>query len=252
MNVTRFEPWTLMNLLKEKGIITTDEMRRCVEEIYSQTPQIGARVVARAWVDEGFRERLLTDARGACDEMGIDTSAVNKLIALENTDETHYMVVCTLCSCYPRVLLGQPPTWYKSYPYRSKAVTDGVFAKENEQPNDPEALATTIADAVEEVVRRQVEVGVDVVSDGEMSKISYATYIKDRITGFEGDSERNPPADLEEFPGFLQRQASSGGTPSYRGAAAANVLTSMGFRNVSFIDGGMAALTAAGSKTIKP
>ena len=99
---------------------------------------------------------------------------------------------------------------------RSKAVTDGVFAKENEQPFDPDSLAKTIREAVDEVVARQVQTGVDVVSDGEMSKISYATYIKDRITGFEGDSERNPPADLEEFPGFLQRQASSGGTPTYR------------------------------------
>lgn len=99
---------------------------------------------------------------------------------------------------------------------RSKAVTDGVFAKENEQEFDPVELATTITAAVDDVVARQVEVGVDIVSDGEMSKISYATYIKDRITGFAGDSERNPPADLEEFPGFLQRQASSGGTPSYK------------------------------------
>jgi 5-methyltetrahydropteroyltriglutamate--homocysteine methyltransferase len=99
---------------------------------------------------------------------------------------------------------------------RSRAVTDGVFARENEQPYDATELAATIASAVDEVVAKQVQVGVDVVSDGEMSKISYATYIKDRITGFAGDSERNPPADLEEFPGFLERQSSSGGTPSYR------------------------------------
>ena len=93
---------------------------------------------------------------------------------------------------------------------RSKAVTDGVFAKENEQPYNEQELASTIASAVNEVVAKQVAVGVDVVSDGEMSKISYATYIKDRITGFEGDSERNPPSDLEEFPGFLKRQSSQG------------------------------------------
>ncbi len=99
---------------------------------------------------------------------------------------------------------------------RSKAVTDGVFAKENEQPHDAAELSQTIAYAVMEVVAKQVEVGVDIVSDGEMSKISYATYIKDRITGFEGDSDRNPPSDLEEFPEFLKRQASSGGTPSYK------------------------------------
>ena len=99
---------------------------------------------------------------------------------------------------------------------RSAQVTEGVFAKENEQPYDPQQLAATIAAAVDDVVARQVEVGVDLVSDGEMSKISYATYIKDRITGFEGDSERNPPSDLEEFPGFMQRQAQAGGTPTYR------------------------------------
>ncbi len=99
---------------------------------------------------------------------------------------------------------------------RSKAVTDGVFAKENEQAFSAEELDLTVASAVDEVVARQVAAGIDIVSDGEMSKISYATYIKDRITGFAGDSERTPPADLEEFPGFLERQASSGGTPSYR------------------------------------
>lgn len=99
---------------------------------------------------------------------------------------------------------------------RSTAVTDCVFAKENEQPYDRDGFAATVRGAVDDVVKRQVEIGIDLVSDGEMSKISYATYIKDRISGFEGDSERNPPADLEAFPSFLQRQAQSGGTPSYR------------------------------------
>ncbi|MEM7277604.1 MAG: cobalamin-independent methionine synthase II family protein [Pseudomonadota bacterium] len=99
---------------------------------------------------------------------------------------------------------------------RSKAVTDVVFAREHGKNLNEDAAKATIADAVFEAVRRQKEVGVDVVSDGEMSKISYATYIKDRITGFEGDSEREPPKDLEQFPAFLQRQANSGGTPSYQ------------------------------------
>ena len=97
---------------------------------------------------------------------------------------------------------------------RSKAVTDVVFAQEQgETPADAEEI---IRSAVDTVVAKQVATGVDIVSDGEMSKISYATYIKDRITGFDGDSERQPPSDLEEFPGFLERQASSGGTPTYR------------------------------------
>lgn len=96
---------------------------------------------------------------------------------------------------------------------RSKDVTDVVFAHEagNPLPN----AESVIRSAVDAVVKRQVDTGVDVVSDGEMSKISYATYIKDRITGFEGDSERQPPSDLQEFPSFLERQAQSGGTPTY-------------------------------------
>jgi 5-methyltetrahydropteroyltriglutamate--homocysteine methyltransferase len=98
---------------------------------------------------------------------------------------------------------------------RSKAVTDVVFAREHGEALDEGAARKTIRDAVRDVVRRQAEAGVDLVSDGEMSKISYATYIKDRITGFEGDSPRQPPKDLEEFPNFLRRQAGSGGTPSY-------------------------------------
>lgn len=99
---------------------------------------------------------------------------------------------------------------------RSKAVTDGVFAHEHGTLEDPATLKQTIAVAVKDVVKQQADAGVDIVSDGEMSKISYATYIKDRITGFDGDSPRTPPSDLEEFPGFLERQASSGGTPTYK------------------------------------
>lgn len=99
---------------------------------------------------------------------------------------------------------------------RSRAVTDMVFARENEDPVDAAAFQATLATAVKDVVARQVAAGVDIVSDGEMSKISYATYIKDRITGFEGDSPRRAPQDLEAFPGFLERQARSGGTPSYK------------------------------------
>ncbi|MCH7831147.1 MAG: cobalamin-independent methionine synthase II family protein [Proteobacteria bacterium] len=97
---------------------------------------------------------------------------------------------------------------------RSAAVTDVVFAQE--QGKKPDNAKTIIRAAVDDVVARQVEFGVDIVSDGEMSKISYATYIKDRISGFSGDSDRQPPSDLEDFPGFLERQSRSGGTPSYR------------------------------------
>jgi 5-methyltetrahydropteroyltriglutamate--homocysteine methyltransferase len=99
---------------------------------------------------------------------------------------------------------------------RSKAVTDLVFAAERGDAIDAATFDSVIGAAVDDCVAAQVAAGIDLVSDGEMSKISYATYIKDRITGFDGDSPRTPPADLEDFPGFLERQAKSGGTPSYR------------------------------------
>ena len=99
---------------------------------------------------------------------------------------------------------------------RSKAVTDVVFALENNQEIDKAEAEKVIRRAVRQVVIRQADTGIDVVSDGEMSKISYATYIKDRITGFDGDSPRQPPKDLEDFPVFMQKLATSGGTPSYQ------------------------------------
>ena len=99
---------------------------------------------------------------------------------------------------------------------RSADVTDLVFAQERGEAIDQAQFDAVIGAAVDEVVRLQVEAGIDLVSDGEMSKISYATYIKDRITGFDGDSPRTPPADLEMFPSFLERQAKGGGTPTYR------------------------------------
>lgn len=108
-----------------------------------------------------------------------------------------------------------PTTHVGSLP-RPADVTAFLFAAERGEPVDAEAFDAALADAVAEAVRRQVEAGISIVSDGEMSKISYATYIRDRITGFDGDSPRNPPADLEAYPAFLARQAKGGGTPSYR------------------------------------
>jgi 5-methyltetrahydropteroyltriglutamate--homocysteine methyltransferase len=99
---------------------------------------------------------------------------------------------------------------------RSAAVTDLVFAQERGEAVDADLFSSEIGAAVDNAVARQVASGVDLVSDGEMSKISYATYIKDRITGFEGDSARTPPQDLEMFPNFMARQAKGGGTPTYR------------------------------------
>jgi nitrile hydratase len=118
-------------LLVEKGVIEREEVREGIDWLVSRTPADGARLVARAWVDPDFRERLLADARAAALELGIDPGPAPVVVAVENTERVHHMVVCTLCSCYPRNLLGPPPDWYKSLPYRSRAVSDprGVLAE---------------------------------------------------------------------------------------------------------------------------
>ena len=114
----------LTNLLREKGILTLDEVRRAVEEIEGRSPAIGARVVAKAWKDPAFKARLMANGKAAIDEMGISTEGINYVVVLENTDSVHHVVVCTLCSCYPRMLLGEPPEWYKSEAYKSRVIAD--------------------------------------------------------------------------------------------------------------------------------
>ena len=99
---------------------------------------------------------------------------------------------------------------------RPKNVTELIFAKEREEAYNQDEFDKTIAGAVGDAIKRQAEVGIDVVSDGEMSKISYATYIKERISGFEGDAPRSPPKDLQDYPSFLEKLANSGGTPTYK------------------------------------
>ena len=107
-----------------------------------------------------------------------------------------------------------PVTHVGSLP-RTQDVVDFIFARENEEQFDQAEFDQCMTAAVSATVKRQVDAGVDIVSDGETSKISYATYVKDRYTGFSGDSERNAPADLKQFPGFLKRLADEGGTPQY-------------------------------------
>lgn len=111
-------------LLVEKGVVAREDVRRGIDWLVSRSPADGAKIVARAWVDPEFKERLLADARSAALELGLDPGPSPVVVALENTDDVHHLVVCTLCSCYPRALLGPPPDWYKSLPYRSRAVSD--------------------------------------------------------------------------------------------------------------------------------
>ncbi|MSP81819.1 MAG: nitrile hydratase subunit alpha [Alphaproteobacteria bacterium] len=114
----------LRELLIEKGHITADDERRMIERIESQTPAIGAAVVARAWVDPAYRARLLAHGRDAIAELGFNPGNYPDIIVLENTARLHNVVVCTLCSCYPRPLLGRPPAWYKSAAYRARVVRE--------------------------------------------------------------------------------------------------------------------------------
>jgi nitrile hydratase subunit alpha len=106
-------------LLIEKGVFTADHMRRAIEAMDERGPAQGARMVARAWVDPAYKARLLANGSAAAEELGIEVAPTN-LVVVENTATAHNIIVCTLCSCYPRMVLGIPPAWYKSKAYRSR------------------------------------------------------------------------------------------------------------------------------------
>ena len=120
--------WQIMEiavreLLVEKGITTPAEINAQVEKMDRRSPADGARVVARAWTDPDFKAALLADGTKACEEMGFEMEDL-KLVVVENTADVHNVIVCTLCSCYPRNLLGLPPDWYKTRAYRSRTVKE--------------------------------------------------------------------------------------------------------------------------------
>ena len=110
-------------LLILKGVVTAADVDRQVEAMASRSPERGARLVARAWVDPAFKARALADGAAAAEELGLEVGPL-RLIVVENTPDVHNVIVCTLCSCYPRMLLGIPPEWYKSRAYRSRVVRD--------------------------------------------------------------------------------------------------------------------------------
>jgi nitrile hydratase alpha subunit len=128
-------------LLVEKRVIGAGEIRQMLEVMDTRTPALGSKIVARAWVDPEFRARLLANGRATLEELGIDFFEDTQLVVLENTDKVHNLIVCTLCSCYPREILGLPPHWYKLKPYRARAVKEprAVLAE----------FGTTIPDDVE-------------------------------------------------------------------------------------------------------
>jgi nitrile hydratase subunit alpha len=111
-------------LLVEKSVLTEPEIQDRISYMESRSPENGARLVAQAWVDPEFKARLLSDTKAAARELGIDASGPVEFVVLENTPRVHNLIVCTLCSCYPRAILGRPPDWYKSFNYRSRAVRE--------------------------------------------------------------------------------------------------------------------------------
>ncbi len=131
----------LLGLLESKGILTADEIAERVEITDSASPGQGARMVAKAWVDPAYRARMLEDGARAAEEIGIPMRGMPPLGVLENTAGQHNLVVCTLCSCYPRAVLGYPPFWFKSAAYRARAVRDPRGMLKDE-------FNTTIPDAV--------------------------------------------------------------------------------------------------------
>ena len=116
--------YAIRDLLVEKGVITEKDIQCQIEYQEARTPANGAKLVARAWTDAAFKARLIADPKAACAEMAIDATAINEFVVLENSEKVRHMVVCTLCSCYPRPILGRPPDWYKSFNYRQRSVAD--------------------------------------------------------------------------------------------------------------------------------
>jgi nitrile hydratase len=111
-------------LLLEKGVLTEAEVQDRISYMEARSPANGAKLVARAWVDPAFKERLLSDTKATAMELDIDASGPVEFVVVENTPRVHNLIVCTLCSCYPRAILGRPPDWYKSFEYRSRAVRE--------------------------------------------------------------------------------------------------------------------------------
>jgi nitrile hydratase subunit alpha len=130
-------------LLLEKGVLTEPEVQDRISYMEARSPANGAKLVARAWVYEEFKNLLLSDGKAAASELGMDPEHPAEFIVVENTPSVHNLIVCTLCSCYPRAILGRPPDWYKSFEYRSRAVREPRAVMREfgfEPPEDVEVL----------------------------------------------------------------------------------------------------------------
>ncbi len=124
--MSRFEllETAIRELLIEKGLFSAADLHAQIDATDARNPAFGAKLVAKAWADPSFKTALIADPRGTLDTMGIPVGALAELQVVENTEDVHHVVVCTLCSCYPRMILGVPPAWYKSTAYRARVVKD--------------------------------------------------------------------------------------------------------------------------------
>ena len=162
-------------LLAEKGILTIQEVQRNLDLVESLSPADGARVVARAWANPEYKALLLSDPEAALAELGYRLpDPTPKLGVVENSDDVHHLVVCTLCSCYPRALLGLPPDWYKSFAYRSRAVIDprGILQEFGTDISDyTEVVVLDSTADVRYLVLPQRPAGTDGMSEDELAAL---------------------------------------------------------------------------------
>ena len=165
----------LESLLIDKGILSSTEVDHYIETWSERIgPMVGASVVARAWVDDGFRQRLMADATAALDEVGINPGRLERLEVVVNEPGTHNVVCCTLCSCYPWTLLGLPPAWYKSPEYRSRIVREprAVLAEMGlELPDDTTVQVWDSSSEVRYLVIPERPAGTEGLSEGELTEL---------------------------------------------------------------------------------
>ena len=138
-------------LLLEKGVLTEPEVQDGISYMEARSHANGAKLVARAWVDEEFNSLLLSDGKAAASELGMDPEHPAEFIVVENTPVVHNLIVCTLCSCYPRAILGRPPDWYKSFEYRSRAVREPRAVMREFGFRPPEDVEIVVHDSTADV-----------------------------------------------------------------------------------------------------
>jgi nitrile hydratase subunit alpha len=161
-------------LLLEKGVLTEAEVQDRISYMEARSPANGAKLVARAWVEPEFKARLLSDPKAAAGELGIDASAPVGFVVVENTPHVHNLIVCTLCSCYPRAILGRPPDWYKSFDYRSRAVREPRAVLREfgfEPPEDVEVVVHDSTADMRYMVLPMRPSGTEGMSEEELSRL---------------------------------------------------------------------------------